>query len=60
VHALSLLKAEVDRDLALLGCPSIGELNPDFLETRDLFDDRLPGNALEKLRPVAAAANSRS
>ncbi len=38
VHALSLLKAEVDIDLALLGCPSISALNPDFLETRDLFN----------------------
>lgn len=59
VHALSLLKAEVDRDLALLGCTSISELNPDFLETRDLFNDRLPGAALEKLRPVLAAAIAR-
>ncbi len=37
VHALRLLRAEVDRDLALLGCPTIAQLNPDFLDTRDLF-----------------------
>lgn len=36
VHALSLIKAEVDRDLALLGCPSIAELSVDFLDLRDL------------------------
>jgi len=57
VHALSLLKAEVDRDLALLGCPSIAELTPDFLETRDLFHGRFPGAATQALRPVTAAAN---
>jgi L-lactate dehydrogenase (cytochrome) len=57
VHALSLLKAEVDRDLALLGCTSIGDLNPDLLETRDLFYGRLPGAAPEEQRPIMAAAN---
>jgi len=57
VHALSLLKAEVDRDLALLGCPSIGALNLDFLETRDLFYGRLPGGEQEDQRPRLAAAN---
>lgn len=36
VHALSLIKTEIDRDLALLGCPSIAELNADFLDLRDL------------------------
>lgn len=40
VHALQLLRAEVDRDLALLGCPTIAQLNPDFLDTRDLFYGR--------------------
>jgi L-lactate dehydrogenase (cytochrome) len=57
VHALSLLKAEVDRDLALLGCPSIGELTPDFLDTRDLFHGRFLSTATEKVRPVTAAAS---
>jgi L-lactate dehydrogenase (cytochrome) len=57
VHALSLLKEEVDRDLALLGCPSIGALNADFLDTRDLFYGRLPAAAPEQPRPVMASAN---
>src|SRR5262245_46984907 len=57
VHALSLLKAEVDRDLALLGCTSIAALNPEFLETRDLFCGRFPGAAHEEQKPVIAAAN---
>ena len=56
-HALSLLKAEVDRDLALLGCTSISALNPEFLETRDLFYGRFPGAALEEVKPVMTAAN---
>ena len=46
VHALSLLKDEVDRNLALLGCPSIAELTPDFLETRDLFYGRFPSSGI--------------
>ena len=40
IHALQLLRAEVDCDLALLGCPTIAQLNPDFLDTRDLFYGR--------------------
>lgn len=31
LHALNLLKTEVDRVMALLGCNSIGELSPQFL-----------------------------
>ena len=31
VHALKLLKSEVDRVLALLGCPSIDKLGPEYL-----------------------------
>lgn len=31
LHAISILRSEVDRVLALLGCPSIPELNADFL-----------------------------
>ncbi len=39
-HALQLLKSEVDRDLAQLGCASIAQLSPDLLDTRDLFYGR--------------------
>lgn len=56
VHALSLLKAEVDRDLALLGCNSIGELNPDYLETRDLFPNGIPGGRSAEVLPIRASA----
>lgn len=31
VHALKLLKSEVDRVLALIGCPSIAALGPEYL-----------------------------
>jgi L-lactate dehydrogenase (cytochrome) len=31
LHALAILRSEIDRVLALLGCPSVGELNADFL-----------------------------
>jgi isopentenyl diphosphate isomerase/L-lactate dehydrogenase-like FMN-dependent dehydrogenase len=58
VHALSLLKREVDRDLALLGCTSIAELDSDILETRDLFYGRVQGPEDKALRPVLAAALS--
>jgi len=57
VHALSLLKAEVDRDLALLGCTSIAALNPEFLETRDLFYGHFSAVARDGVKPVMAAAN---
>ena len=30
-HAIGILRSEIDRVLALLGCPSVGQLNPDFL-----------------------------
>ena len=30
-HALDILRTEVDRVFALLGCPSVGELGPDYL-----------------------------
>lgn len=30
-HALGILRAEIDRVLALLGCPSVRALNPDYL-----------------------------
>ncbi len=59
VHVLSLLKAEVDRDLALLGCPSIGALNPDFLDTRDLLHVGLP-ELRERPRAATAAGGSRN
>ena len=31
-HAINILRTEIHRVLALLGCPSVGELSPDFLE----------------------------
>jgi isopentenyl diphosphate isomerase/L-lactate dehydrogenase-like FMN-dependent dehydrogenase len=30
-HALGLLKSEVDRVLALIGCPDVKQLGPQFL-----------------------------
>jgi isopentenyl diphosphate isomerase/L-lactate dehydrogenase-like FMN-dependent dehydrogenase len=33
-HAIDLLKSEVDRVIALLGCPSIAQLGPQFLAQR--------------------------
>lgn len=30
-HALTLLRREIDVDLALLGCPDVGSLSPDYL-----------------------------
>lgn len=34
LHAIGLLKSEVDRVLALLGCPTIAQLGPQFLARR--------------------------
>jgi isopentenyl diphosphate isomerase/L-lactate dehydrogenase-like FMN-dependent dehydrogenase len=31
LHAINLLKSEIDRVMALLGCNTIGELGPQFL-----------------------------
>ena len=70
VHALSLLKSEVDSDLGLLGCPSVSGLNPSFLQLGDLFPNGLPGmsslsslssqtsNLVEPARPVLSVANA--
>ena len=58
VHALSLIKAEVDRDLGLLGCPSVDDLDPSFLQLSDLFPQGLPGRTGEAARPVRSVANS--
>ncbi len=58
VHALSLIKAEVDRDLGLLGCPSVDDLDPTFLQLGDLFPQGLPGRQGEAARPVLSVANS--
>lgn len=58
VHALSLLKAEVDSDLGLLGCPSVDDLNPSFLHFSDLFPQGLPGCQAEPTRPVLSVAHS--
>jgi (S)-mandelate dehydrogenase len=32
-HALHLLRGEIDRVLALLGCPSVDELGPQFVRS---------------------------
>jgi isopentenyl diphosphate isomerase/L-lactate dehydrogenase-like FMN-dependent dehydrogenase len=34
LHAINLLKSEVDRTLALLGCPTVAQLGPQFLSRR--------------------------
>ena len=56
VHALSLLKAEVDSDLGLLGCPSVDGLDPSFLQLGDLFPQGLPGRQVEPARAALTAA----
>jgi (S)-mandelate dehydrogenase len=38
LHALNLLRTEVDRVIGLLGCNSVAELNPEFLR----FDEAPP------------------
>ena len=62
VHALSLLKAEVDGNLGLLGCASVEDLHPGFLQLNDLFPQGLPGRQpepeLEPLRPALSVAHS--
>ena len=58
VHALSLLKAEVDSDLGLLGCPSVDDLDPSFLHFSDLFAQGLPGRQAEPTRPVLSVAGN--
>ena len=52
VHALTLLKSEVDSDLGLLGCPSVDGLDPSFLQLGDLFPQGLPGRPAEPTRPA--------
>jgi L-lactate dehydrogenase (cytochrome) len=49
-HALALLRREIDVNLALLGCPDVRRLGPDYL----VREDRLPlldGVAGESARP---------
>jgi (S)-mandelate dehydrogenase len=46
-HVLSLLKDEVDRTLAQIGCASVGELSPDYI-----MADR-PVPATELTRPAS-------
>lgn len=58
VHALSLLKSEVDSNLGLLGCPSVDDLDAGFLQLGDLFPQGLPGRPIEPTRPVLSVANS--
>ena len=55
VHALTLLKAEVDRDLGLLGCPRVDDLDQSFLQLGDLFPQGLLTKAS---RPVRSMVNS--
>jgi isopentenyl diphosphate isomerase/L-lactate dehydrogenase-like FMN-dependent dehydrogenase len=31
-HAINILRTEIHRVMALVGCPSVEELNPDYLE----------------------------
>lgn len=57
VHALTLLKGEVDRDLALLGCTAIDQLDPSLLQLTDLFTQGLPERRAEPVRAVRDAAN---
>ena len=57
VHALSLIRAKVDRDLGLLGCPSVGGLNPEFLQLGDLFPQGLPAREAGTRQPMRDAAN---
>ena len=59
VHALSLLKAEVDNDLGLLGCPSVDQLDPSFLHFSDLFPQGVPSQQAESPRPVLSVAGNR-
>ncbi len=58
VHALSLLKSEVDNNLGLLGCPSVDDLDPSFLHFSDLFPQGLPGCQPAPTRPVLSVAHS--
>jgi len=60
VHALSLLKAEIDRDLGLLGCPSVGDLDASYLNASELFPHGLPGPRAgsEPVRPALRAADA--
>ena len=58
VHALSLLKGEVDRDLGLLGCPSVDDLDASFLQLGDLFPQGLPGRQAKPARPVLSMAGN--
>ena len=63
VHALSLLKSEVDSGLGLLGCPSVEDLDPSFLNVGDLFPLGPPGRQAgperEPLRPMLSVAGNR-
>ena len=58
VHALTLLKSEVDSDLGLLGCPRVDDLDPSFLQLGDLFPQGLPGRQAEPTRPVLSVAGN--
>ena len=43
-HVLRLLKDEVDRTLAQIGCPSAGQLSPDYV----MADGSMPATAVRR------------
>ena len=49
LHALNILKSEVDRVMALIGCARIEALGPEYLR----FDTARPGMDLEHAAPAA-------
>jgi (S)-mandelate dehydrogenase len=51
-HVLHLLKDEVDRTLAQIGCPSVGELSPDYV----MADRSMPTTARPSVRTFAKAS----
>jgi isopentenyl diphosphate isomerase/L-lactate dehydrogenase-like FMN-dependent dehydrogenase len=42
LHALDILKSEIDRVMALLGCRSVAELGPQYLELPDMLAEQVP------------------
>jgi (S)-mandelate dehydrogenase len=48
-HVLRLLKEEVDRTLAQIGCPSVSQLSPDYL----MVDGAMPAAAPPSVRRLA-------
>jgi len=48
-RALEILRADVERTLRLLGCPSIAALDPSYIDTPNTGADKLPSNTSEIL-----------